>query len=100
MNRHRHIESDPATFTAEAYALRRHPGVAWRVLGWQTAPDDDTEWTGLEERTGQVACVMVGDDHRWFVDPDDLEPLDRAAYCGACGQRGCTHDGYDRTEAE
>jgi hypothetical protein len=93
-----HFEEDDAMFSADAYTVARHGGVAWTVLGWETEPDEDTEWSGYEQRTGQVVCVMVGDDSRFTFDPDDIAPLARDAYCGSCGQVGCTHDGYDRDE--
>ena len=67
--------------------------VAWRVLGWETEPDEDTEWTGIEERTGQVVAHMVGDDVLFSFDPGDLEEIHRSEYCGVCGQIGCAHDG-------
>jgi len=72
------------------------PGVALYALGWETAPDKETEWSGYEQRTGRVLCVMVGDDCYFSQDPDDLAPLDREEYCGECGQVGCQHDGYER----
>lgn len=43
--------------------------------------------------------VMVGDDKRHTVDKDDCTPIEREDYCGECGQIGCSHDGYDRSEA-
>jgi hypothetical protein len=89
-------ETDDATFPADAYSVRQYPGVAFYVLGWQTEPDDDTEWSGIEARTGRVLAVMIGDDYRHSLDPDDLEPLPREEYCGECGQIGCRHDGMDR----
>jgi hypothetical protein len=76
-----------------------YPGVGWSVLGWQTEPDQDTEWSGYEVRTGAVVCQMIGDDRHFAVDPDDLEPLDDLDYCAVCGQIGCAHDGRDRGEA-
>jgi hypothetical protein len=96
MNRS-HIESDDAHFSADAYTVKGWRGVAYRVLGWETTPDDDTEWTGEEQRTGRVVVVMIGDDHRETIDPEDLQPLEREAYCGECGQIGCSHDGMDRS---
>ncbi len=72
-------------------------GVAYRVLGWETKPDEDTEWTGEEVRTGRVVAVMVGDDHRYTFDLNELQRIEREDYCGECGQLGCAHDGYDRT---
>ena len=93
-----HYEEDPETFSADAYraAGRHNAGIAWRVRGWETVPDEDTEWTGLEARTGRVVATMVGDDARFLFAPEDLTPLDRADYCAGCGQVGCTADGYDR----
>lgn len=64
-------------------------GVAWNVMGWQTEPTEDTWWDGIEERTGRLVVVMVGDDRHFLADPDDLEPLAREEYCGGCGQIGC-----------
>ena len=71
-------------------------GVAWRILGWETQPDEDTEWTGIEERTGRVVARMVGDDSLFVYELEDFEPLVREEYCGECGQIGCMHDGLDR----
>lgn len=95
-----HIEKDKDTFNAPAYKVKGQPGVAWHVLGWETAPDKDTEWTGQEERTGRVVAVMVGDDHHETFSPEDLEPIKRRDYCGSCGQIGCGHDGLDRDEED
>ena len=95
----RHYENDTDSFPADTYRVRQYPGIAFYVLGWETEPDDDTEWSGYEVRTGRVLAVMVGDDRRHALDPDDLTPLDRAAYCGVCGQIGCAHDGLDREDA-
>lgn len=53
---------------------------------------DEPDW----EQTGKVVAVMVGDDVKHVYDYEDFEPLDRAAYCGECGQLGCTHDGLER----
>jgi len=96
--RRRGYESDDAHFNAAAYAVADYPGIAFAVYGWETEPDEDTEWSGYEARTGRVVVVMVGDDRRHVVDEADLAPLDRAAYCGECGQVGCGHDGLDRSE--
>lgn len=96
----KHYEADYATFNAGAYKVKGHGGVAWTVLGWETQPDEDTEWSGQEVRTGSVVAVMVGDDRRFTFDPDDLEPLKREDFCGECGQIGCAHDGLDRSEVQ
>lgn len=91
-------EADPETFDKDAYRVRGHEGVAWRILGWETEPDEDTEWSGIENRTGRVLARMVGDDVSFSFDPDDLIPLARRDFCGECGQIGCAHDGYDRDD--
>lgn len=94
----KHFEPDPETFSADAYTVRQYKGVAFHVLGWETEPDEDTIWSGIEERTGRVLAVMIGDDYRHSVDPADLSPIAREAYCGGCGQVGCGHDGLEREE--
>jgi hypothetical protein len=73
-------------------------GVACRVLGWETEPDEDTHWSGYENRSGKLLVGMVGDDRRHAVDPEDVEEINREDYCGVCGQMGCSHDGYEREE--
>lgn len=84
-------------YNANAYTVDGWgAGIAWAVLGWQTEPDEDTEWTGYEVRTGNLVCRMIGDDRDFAIDPDDVTPLAREDYCGECGQVGCTHDGLDR----
>ncbi len=97
MRHRRNYEEDEAYDGAFSIG---HDGIAWRVLGWETEPDEDTEWTGMENRTGRLVCRMVGDDCDFTFDPDDLVPLDRKDYCGECGQIGCGHDGLDRTEED
>ncbi len=86
-------ELDDGAFPAEAYTVQGYKGVAWRVYGWESQPDEDTEWSGIEERTGRVVCVMVGDDRRFTFEPDELNPLSDGDYCGTCGQVGCSHGG-------
>lgn len=98
MNHRVHFEEDNVTFPADAYRVKGFSGAACYVRGWEVEPDDDTEWTGIEERTGRIVITMVGDDHRYVVDEEDITPLDRGRYCGECGQIGCAHDGYDRSE--
>lgn len=92
-------ECDGSTFSAEAYEARGWPGIAWNVLGWELQPDEDTWWSGVENRTGRVVAHMVGDDREFVFDQEELTPLEREAYCGVCGQIGCCHDGYDRSFA-
>lgn len=68
-------------------------GVASEVIGPQTTPDEDTEWTGEEVETGFVLVRMIGDDQLHAVSPDDVAPLDDDEFCGGCGQVGCYGDG-------
>lgn len=75
-------------------------GVAFYVLGYEVQADDDTEWTGILERTGRLVAVMVGDDRRYVVDEEDVRRLKRAEYCGSCGQMGCGCDTGGEDESE
>jgi hypothetical protein len=72
-----------------AYGVAGHPGIAFHLLGPETVPDGDTEWTGMEVETGRVIVVMVGDDRRIPVDPEDVTPIADEDYCSGCGQIGC-----------
>lgn len=91
-------ERDDKAFPAEAYTISGWgEGIAWRVRGWETQPDEDTEWSGMEERTGNVVATMVGDDRHFSIDPDDLTAIDDDDFCHECGQVGCCHDGRDRS---
>lgn len=47
--------------------------------------DDEPDY----RRTGQMICVMIGDDRHHTIDPDDLEPITNDDYCPECGQTGC-----------
>ena len=84
-------EADRTAWGADAYAARGWRGIAWHVLGWETVPDEDTEWSGYETRTGRVVAIVVGDDRRFAFEPDELEPIAAADYCDGCGQIGCGH---------
>ena len=86
---------DDATFTADAYTVDGwDAGLAWYVWGWETEPDEDTEWTGLEVHTGRVVVTMVGDDREFAVDPEDVTPIEPDSFCRSCGQIGCGHNVY------
>lgn len=88
--RHRY-ENDDKTFWGDAYEVGNYRGIAWRVLGWELEPDEDTEWSGIYNRTGQVLAIMVGDDRVFTFDKDELHPISVEQFCGSCGQIGCTH---------
>lgn len=97
MRHHRyHYETDSPDPYPDAVRIAGYDGIACTILGWHTEPDEDTEWSGYETRTGRLVAVMVGDDHRFLVDPDDVSALAREDYCAECGQIGCRHDGFDR----
>lgn len=97
MRRRQHWDRDDETFSAEAY---NWDGIAVVVLGWETALDEDTEWSGYEVRTGRIVVRMIGDHERHVVDVSDVTPIAREDYCGECGQIGCGHDGLDRSDTE
>ena len=59
-----------ATYTAEGWSAR----IAWRAFAYETEPDEDTEWSGIENPTGRVLAHMVGDDREYAFEPDDLAP--------------------------
>lgn len=82
-------------YTADAYRIVTDKyAIAYAVLGWETAPDADTEWTGEEADTGKLCVCMIGDDHVFTVDPEDVEEIDPESFCRDCGQIGCTHNTY------
>jgi len=96
MSRYNYETPDPDPYPDAVKIRGQKVAIAWYVRGFQTEPDEDTEWTGYEKRTGMLVCTMVGDDGLHLFDPDDIEVLPREDYCGECGQIGCGHDGYDR----
>lgn len=50
----------------------------------------------IKASADQVVVRMVQDDRDETVDRDDVTLLDREAFCGNCGQIGCTQDGEER----
>ena len=91
----RHFETETPNPYPHAVTSTLWPGIALQILGWETAPDEDTEWSGYEVRTGNLVAVMIGDDERHSIDPEYIEPLDSTGYCHDCGQVGCTSNTYD-----
>ena len=55
----RNYEPDDEASPADAYTAQGYKGVAWSVMGWETEPDEDTEWSGCEVRTGRVVAIGV-----------------------------------------
>jgi hypothetical protein len=75
----------------DRFRVDGYPGVAFYVHDRERAATEDTWWDGIEEETGRVLMVIVGDDRTFAVEPDDLTPLEREDYCSECGQIGCGH---------
>lgn len=74
------------------YSVRTMPGVAFWLDRPETEQYDYNEDGSYEEtETGMVLAVMVGDDRRHVVDPDDLVLIADEDYCSSCGQIGCEH---------
>ncbi len=82
---------EPASeYDAPAYTVASWGrGIAFAVLGWETEPDEDTEWSGYENRTGRLIVRMIGDDRNFSENPDDLTPIREEDFCPECGQVGC-----------
>lgn len=76
-------DEEDGPLLGETVTLRRYTGIACRVV-------EDKPSSTL------VSIVMVGDDRRQQVDRDEVTPIEREAYCGECGQIGCSHDGLER----
>lgn len=89
-------ESEGLLDSEQHYTVSGYSGIAFYYAGDETKPDADTEWTGIEEPTGMVKMVMVGDDREHIIDPADCTVIPEEAYCSSCGQIGCTADGRER----
>ena len=77
-------------YQADAYQIGKRD-VAWSILGWEMANNEDTEWSGYQERTGNLVAVMIGDDRHFSVDPADVKELPADEFCNGCGHIGCGH---------
>jgi len=75
------------------YSVNGYRGIAWYLVGPEMVDTEETWWDGCQEPTGNVVCVMVGDDRRFTFNPSELTPLADEDYCSECGQIGCTADG-------
>ena len=84
------LADSSARFTVAGYS-----GIAFYPVEAETAPDADTEWSGIENETGFVIMTMVGDDRRHVIDPDDVTRIADDDYCAECGQLGCGGDFRD-----
>ena len=92
MRTHTLEANDPAPFPFDfepAYRAEGYAGIAWRVDGYECEPDENTEWTGVENPTGLLVAHMIGDDHDFTFEPDELTPITEEDYCAGCGQIGC-----------
>ena len=91
---------EPYTFQVEhsdECEERQKRGLECWCSGPYEVESSEGEWVNNPDR---VLMVMVGDDHKWEVDPEDCTEIDEMAYCHVCGQMGCTADGRDRSESE
>ena len=87
---------------ADPDAFESQPCAECGASGFLTSQVETGEGEWLQpsfEDSDRVIVVMVGDDKRHTVDKDNCTPIEREDYCGECGQIGCSHDGYDRSEA-
>ncbi len=83
--------------------VRGYRGITCKILGLEVEryyPEEEDPETGeiyqseeIEERdTGKLVARMVGDDHRFTIDPDDIiRPIQDEEFCRECGQIGCRH---------
>lgn len=89
VTRGRSWEDPDSEWTADAYTVDGYRGIAWSVYGWELEPDEDTEWSGVEVRTGKILARMVGDDRFFTFDPDEVSAIGKDEFCHGCGQIGC-----------
>lgn len=92
-----HNNYEPATeYDADAYTVGGWGGgIAFYVLGWETEPTEETEWSGYEERTGKLVVRMVGDDRNFSEEPENVTALEPTNFCRSCGQVGCKCNVYE-----
>lgn len=74
----------------------------WVFLGDDNDdPDDEANYVYDEpeqvEDRSRARMVMVGDDHVFEIDVDDLTQISEDDYCHECGQIGCRGDLRERT---
>lgn len=91
--------------TDNRYAVEGYGGVAFYFAGQQIEHTVEWEYVGPEDgdyddecnyvcnederTTGMVYMIMVGDDHKHVIDPEDVRIIDPESYCSSCGQIGC-----------
>lgn len=92
------------------YTVDGYNGVAFYIYGYKQVyePDitifEDEDGNEYQEEIGEgnwvddketLLMVMVGDNKKWEVDPEDITKISDDDYCLVCGQVGCTGDGRD-----
>ena len=96
---------DKLDFNAR-YSHPRFKGIALRISGYPKVwvpytsleidddgneyEEDSGEWK-LDETSGSIYVVMVGDDYKNLVDVSDLTVISEDDFCDGCGQIGCGH---------
>lgn len=76
-----------------AYRVEEYRGIGFYADGYDSEPDEDTEWTGYEVPTGRIVAHMIGDDRPFTFEPDELIRVD-GPVC-SCGQLGCGWHGEE-----
>jgi hypothetical protein len=66
-------------------------GIACIVEGPEREDREDSDWSGVQYRTGKLNLRMVGDDRTFAFDPDQLTLIGDDEFCSGCGQIGCGH---------
>ena len=79
--------------TDNRYKVEGYNGIAFYFAGHVMDRYMDEYGDVDEEQSGMVYMIMVGDDHKHVIDPEDVAIIDPESYCHVCGQIGCTHDG-------
>lgn len=79
------VWDDGDSFVGTAVTVESYKGVAFRI-----------DAVSLPFPAERVQAHMIGDDRTFEFDRDEVVVLEREAFCGECGQIGCTHDGLDR----
>lgn len=78
------LDNEGSRFTVDGYR-----GIAFYFYDEEFVNDEDTIWTGMQTPTGNAVMIMVGDDRKFIVDPEDVEAISDDDYCPECGQIGC-----------
>lgn len=79
------VWDDGDAFVGSTVSVSGYEGIAFRI-----------DSVSLPFPADRVQAHMIGDDRTFEFDRDEVVVIPREAFCGECGQIGCTHDGLDR----